>query len=137
MKDNEIIFNLDDCLRALGLDEKGRVQQVVDNEVLRVCDPYVPMDEGNLKDAAIAATVIGSGEVVYPGPYAHYMWEGILYVDPETGSPYAKQNAIKIPTEKKLQYQGAPMRGPHWVDRAMEAGGLEKVEAEARKAVKQ
>jgi hypothetical protein len=51
-------------------DEFKKVQEYVDNEVLRKCDPYVPMDTGTLKKSGILGTVVGSGEVVYNAPYA-------------------------------------------------------------------
>lgn len=54
-----------------GLSEKGAVQKVVDSEVLRRSDPYVPMQTGMLKKSGITGTVIGSGRVVYKIVYAH------------------------------------------------------------------
>ena len=121
-------FNAQECIKALGLDEGGRVQQAIDSEILRVCDPYIPMDNGDLIRSGIANTVIGSGEVVWNTPYAHFVHEGIVYVDPVTGSPYARKDAQKVPTDRKLQYQGAPMRGDHWFDRAMQNGGIKAIE---------
>lgn len=59
-----------DILKRRGLEEGGRVQQVIDSEVLRRCDPYVPKDRGMLIDSGILATDIGSGEVNYETPYA-------------------------------------------------------------------
>ncbi|MGN1410984.1 MAG: minor capsid protein [Oscillospiraceae bacterium] len=46
------------------------VQVFIDSEVLRKCDPYVPMDTGMLKKSGILGTVVGSGEVIYIAPYA-------------------------------------------------------------------
>lgn len=43
-------------------------QKWLDKEVVRKCDPYVPMQTGTLKKAI--GTVYGSGEVVYSTPYA-------------------------------------------------------------------
>ena len=54
-----------------GLSEKGAVQKVVDSEVLRRCDPYVPMQTGFLKKSGILGTLIGSGLVQYRCIYAH------------------------------------------------------------------
>lgn len=53
-----------------GLAEQGAVQKVVDSEVLRRCDPYIPMDTGVLKKSGTLGTVIGSGKVVYKCVYA-------------------------------------------------------------------
>lgn len=65
----------------------------------------------------VMSTVIGSGEINTPGPYAHYLHEGILYVSPTTGSAWAKKNEIKVPTDRVLKYTGAPMRGKKWFER--------------------
>ena len=48
----------------------SKAQKVVDSEVLRRSDPYVPFLTGQLKHSGISGTVIGSGEVRYIAPYA-------------------------------------------------------------------
>lgn len=53
-----------------GLDQGGRVQRYVDSEVLRLTDPYVPMQTGALKKSGITGTVVGSGVVIYKAPHA-------------------------------------------------------------------
>lgn len=50
-----------EILQKRGLESGGRVQQYVDNAVLRFCDPYVPKDTGMLIDSGITHTNIGSG----------------------------------------------------------------------------
>ena len=45
-------------------------QKYIDSEVLRLSDPYVPMQTGMLKKSGISGTVIGSGKVEYTAPYA-------------------------------------------------------------------
>lgn len=86
--------SFDDVLKRRGLEPGGRVQRFIDESVVRMCDPYVPMDRGPLKDSAISNTVYGSGEVIYDTPYAAKMYytEG-------------------------LNFQGAPMRGANWLER--------------------
>lgn len=134
-------FNLDDCIKKLGLNERGRVQKVVANEVMRVCDPYVPFDEGYLRDSVHMES--GGEEVVYDGPYAQYLYGGKVWEDPELHCAgfqtengwYSRNGARKVPTDRDLTFQGAPVRGAHWVDRAMQAGGTGRVEEAARKAV--
>lgn len=44
-------------------------QKYVDSEILRLSDPYVPMQTGMLKKSGISGTVIGSGKVEYIAPY--------------------------------------------------------------------
>lgn len=53
-----------------GLEVGGEVQKYIDSEVLRLTDPYVPMDTGALKESGIRHTKVGSGKVVYKTPYA-------------------------------------------------------------------
>lgn len=57
-------------MKYRGLEEKGKVQQFVDSEVLRRTDPYVPFLNGALKESGVRHTVIGGGQVVYKTPYA-------------------------------------------------------------------
>lgn len=101
-----------------GLQEGGPVQKLVDSETMRYMSDYMPRRQaGELEHMMILSTVVGSGEINIPGPYAHYLHEGILYVSPTTGSAWAKKNEIKVPTGKELTYAGAPMRGKKFFDR--------------------
>jgi hypothetical protein len=85
---------------------------------MRYMSDYMPRRQaGELEHMMVIATVIGSGQIDIPGPYAHYLNEGILYVSPTTGSAWAKKNEIKVPTDKELTYAGAPMRGKKFFDR--------------------
>lgn len=104
--------------RKRGLQEGGSVQQLVDSEVMRYMSDYMPRRQaGELEHMMVMATVIGSGQIDIPGPYAHYLHEGILYVSPTTGSSWAKKDEIKVPTDRELTYAGAPMRGKKFFDR--------------------
>lgn len=77
-----------------GLGQNQRAQRFVDSEVLRLTDPYVPMDSGTLRQSGIQNTNIGSGLVRYRTPYARR-----LYYNPQ------------------FNFQGAPMRGGKWFER--------------------
>lgn len=57
-------------LAMRGLETQGKVQKYIDSEVLRLTDPYVPMDSGELKRSGTRHTRVGSGEVRYKTPYA-------------------------------------------------------------------
>lgn len=131
-------FDLGDCINALGLDERGRIQQFVVNEVLRLSDPYTPKANGDL---------IGSGhpedgtDIVWNTPYAHYMWEGVVYEDPQlrcagfkTENGWrSRKESEKVPTDRKLEYGNGGLRGDHWVERMLQDGGLEEIEKGARR----
>lgn len=104
----------------MGLEDRGPVQRLIDSEVLRLSDPYVPFDEagkyetpGRLRQSGVINTIVGSGKVVYDTPYARR-----LYYSPE------------------YNYQGAPIRGAYWVDRAMQDGGLAKITNEINEYLK-
>lgn len=105
-------------LQNHGLGEGGPAQKLVDSECMRYMGDYMPRRQvGELEHMMVLATTIGSGEIDTPGPFAHYLYEGILYVSPTTGSAWAKKNEIKVPTGKELTYSGAPMRGKKWFER--------------------
>lgn len=53
-----------------------RAQKWLDNEVIKHCQPYVPMRSGNLMNSGISGTTLGSGEVVYSAPYANRCYYG-------------------------------------------------------------
>lgn len=66
------LFNTTETmLKDRGLETGGSVQKVIDSEVLRRCDPYVPFRTGFLKKSGILGTKIGSGEVIYNAVYAN------------------------------------------------------------------
>ena len=110
--------SVEEILQNHGLQEGGAVQKLIDSECMRYMSDYMPRRQaGELEHKMVMATVIGSGEIDTPGPYAHYLYEGILYVSPTTGSAWAKKNEIKVPTGKELTYAGAPMRGKKWFER--------------------
>lgn len=112
------MLSTEELLRRSGLQADGAVQKLVDSECMRYMGDYMPRRQaGELQHMMVMSTVVGSGEIHTPGPYAHYLYEGILYVSPTTGSAWAKQGEIKVPTGKDLTYAGAPMRGKKWFDR--------------------
>jgi hypothetical protein len=112
------VLSHDALLKKYGLQEGGPVQKLVDSEAMRYMSDYMPRRQaGELEHMMILSTVIGSGQIDIPGPYAHYLHEGILYVSPTTGSAWAKKDEIKVPTDRLLTYAGAPMRGKKFFDR--------------------
>ena len=64
-------------------------------------------------------------QVIYNSPYAHYQWEGKLYVDPITGKGafydpdygfWSRPGVTKIPTDIPLNYskEQNPLATSHW-----------------------
>lgn len=70
-------------------------QKFIDSEVLRGCEPYIPLLTGTLIKSGILATVIGSGSVEWITPYARYQY----YLPRPVGT------------------QTGPLRGPLWFER--------------------
>ncbi len=65
------INSISKILADRGLAQKGRVQQYIDSEVMRVMEPYMPFDTGMMARSMPLASVVGSGEVVVNTVYAH------------------------------------------------------------------
>ncbi len=136
--DYECTFNLDRCIKALGLEERGRVQQVITNEVLRLSDPYVPFREGYLRSSG---HIENGTDIVWKSPYAHYMWTGIVYEDPvlhcagfRTEDGWRSRKGVqKLPTDRRLKYYRGSKRSAKWVEKMMQDGGREKIEQAARR----
>ena len=135
-------------LEKVGLNRGGRVQRTIDQKVIDYCQPYVPASpDRTLEFSAQLSTEIGSGQVVWSTPYAHYQYMGIVYgpnipeIDPETGvllGFWSIPGKKKHPTDKRLTYDQEQdhLAGPYWFER-MKADRLNDILEEARKAVMQ
>lgn len=141
-------LNLDTqkLLEKFNLESGGQVQRVIDAAVIRYDMPYVPWDTGTLARSPYSVTDIGSGEVIYPGPYAHYQYYGEIYgpnipvFEDNTGEPtryFSPKGREKHPTGRPLQYSPEPnsLAGSYWFER-MKADHLDDIVDEAKKAVR-
>lgn len=108
-------------IKNCGLNEGGKVQKYIDQFVLEQSEPYMPHKTGNLVTSGTNATKIGSGQVIWNSPYAHYMYEGLLMISPSTGSSWAKKDEQKVYKEPptKLNYHSGGNRKEKWFDRMM------------------
>ena len=100
----------------------------VASEWSRYFAKYVPMKEGILaQDISIDPY-----QVTYNSPYAHYQWEGKLYVDPITNKGafydpdygfWSRPGVTKIPTDIPMNYskEQNPLATSHWEVPAEEA----------------
>ena len=100
-----------DLLKRMNLEKGGLVQQVIDKAVIDWDLQYCPWETGTLAKSPYAVTEIGSGKVVYPGPYARYLYYGqvmgpnIPVFDDDTGEPtrfFSPPGKKKHLTGKKL-----------------------------------
>lgn len=122
-----------DSLREKVSSASDKAAHIVAMQVRKDTSPYVPALTGSLDKR----TRVDGGEIIYPGPYARYLYFGKLMVDPATGSSYAQKGSTKVLTDKNMVFNKA-MHGQaqsHWFE-ASKAENLEKWVRVADKAVK-
>lgn len=131
-------------LRRFNLQSGGKVQQAIDKAVIDYNLQYAPWETGTMAKNAYNATQIGSGKVVYPGPYAHYQYYGEVYgpnipvFEDDSGIPtrwYSPKGRKKHPTGRPLKHSTDvnPLAGPFWFER-MKADRLKDILQEAKNA---
>lgn len=119
----KVEFPKGEILKNLGFGGTNKVQKYIASQVKRLCDPYVPMQQGNLKNTA---TIAGDGSsIVYTQPYAHYQYYGEVMAG----------RAPKQYTGEDLTYHGAPTRGPMW-DKRMIADKSKDLESSVEAYIK-
>lgn len=118
-------------IREHGLDENGSATERLRSTVDRFCDPYIPFASGGLKGKK---TYPNKHSIKYVSPYAHYHYKGKMYISPKLGVSgivlkngkwWSPKGEKKKATSTKLQYNGAPKRGPEWDKRMMNDRGKE------------
>ena len=103
----KVDINTAKILKSRGLGSDNGVQKYLASEVKRFCDPYVPMQQGLLKNQTTIAA--DGSQLIYTQPYAHYQYVGKVMAG----------RAPKSYTGDDLTYHGAPMRGPQWDKRML------------------
>lgn len=93
-------------LKSMGLGGSNEVRKYTASEVKRLCDPYVPFQQGALKNITTIAT--DGSALVYTQPYAHYQYYGEAMAG----------RAPKKYTGEALTYSGAN-RGKEWDKRML------------------
>lgn len=111
----------------------SRAENVLAQQVMKDTRLFVPALTVSL---AQRTRVVGN-EVIYPGPYARFLYYGKVMVDPATGSTYAPKGGHKVATDRNLVFNTAmhPQAQAHWFD-ASKAQNMEKWVRVADKAVK-
>ena len=111
----------------------SKAEHLVAQQVAKDTVPFVPALTGSLTQR----TRVEDSKVIYPGPYARFLYYGKLMVDPITGSSYAPKGGTKVLTDKNLVFSKAmhPQAQAHWFE-ASKAQNLEKWVRVADKAVK-
>jgi hypothetical protein len=111
---------------------KKRVERILAEQVRKDTSPFVPMLTGSLDNR----TKVEGTEVIYPGPYARYLYYGKVMVDPNTGSPVAPKYGHKVVTNRPLDITTNfhSQAQAFWFE-ASKAQNLEKWERVAKKAI--
>lgn len=111
----------------------GRAGHAVAVQVEKDTAPFVPMLTGSLTQR----TRVDGNQIVYPGPYARFLYYGKVMVDPSTGSTYAPKGGTKVVTDRNLVFNQTvhPQAQSNWFE-ASKAQNLDKWMRVAEKAVK-
>lgn len=110
-----------------------KVRHVLAVQMMKDTEPYVPAGTKSLANRTRA----DGDTIIYPGPYARFLYYGKLMIDPKTGSSWATKGATKVVTGRDLNISKA-VHGKaqsHWFE-ASKAQNLEKWKRVSAKAVK-
>lgn len=97
----------------------------LDGQVFNSMKPYMPHRDGMLIDETEInnASLQGTGKVYAAySPYGRFLYMGKVMVDPLTKSPWAREGAKKVVTNRDLTYSN-PKATPRWFDTAKEKHG--------------
>lgn len=95
-------------------DMATRAEHTLAQQIKKDTAPFVPFLTGSLDQR----TQVVGNTVVYPGPYARFLYYGKVMVDPETGSPWARAGATKVVTDRNLVFTTAfhPQAQSYWFE---------------------
>lgn len=133
MKLNTHIGNVGIKINTDRLDRNTReAQKLLNLQVAADCDPYIPFQQGALKNSVTYPEGVYGGEIQWGGeevgvPYAHYMYIGEIY---GPNIPIRDSNGnitgyysppSKSPTGRPITYHPeGTERGDHWFEKAKE-----------------
>ena len=110
-----------------------QAEHVLAEQMEKDTQPFVPMLTGSLTQRT---RVVGN-DIIYPGPYARFLYYGKVMIDPNTGSTYAPKGGTKAVTDRNLVFNHTahPQAQAHWCE-ASKAQNLDKWMRVAEKAVR-
>lgn len=125
----------DDFRIEISLDRFSKQFQLaqwwIGEQVLQGCRGFMPLSTGNLQQRSTTetkhlkeASCVQSGgrRVVFPGPYARFLYMGKVMVGVESNSPFARKGERKVATDRPLTYS-YPLATDHWFDAAKAQNG--------------
>lgn len=111
-------------LKRLGVSPDGDVQAQVTNIVFHRLTRYMPFRTGVLSTEL--KKIKSPTEILVEGPYAHFQYEGKVWIYPPTGSTWAPKYGMKEKTDRPLDQKTGSKNdraGPYWDRRLMAAEG--------------
>lgn len=137
------IGNVDINISTNRLDRNTKeAQKLLNLQVAADCDPYIPFQQGELKNSLTYPQGIYGGELEWNAPHAHYQYIGEVYgpnipirdAEGNITGYWSPQN--KHPTGRQLTYHTAGT-GDHWFERAKEQHKQEWIDLVKRTAGKE
>ena len=111
-------------LRGLGVTAQGDVQAYATKMVWHRITRYMPFRSGALSTKK--KFIKSPAELEVSGPYAHFQYEGKVWIYPPTGSTWAPKYGMKEKTDRPLDQKTGTKNdraGPFWDRRLMAAEG--------------
>lgn len=126
--DIQVDINMEPILQA-----GSTAEHILAVQIAKDTEPFVPA----MTKSLVNRTQVVGGTVIYPGPYARYLYYGRLMVDPDTGSAWAKKGKKKVLKDKALTFNKTvhSMAQSHWFE-ASKAMNNKKWMRVARRAIK-
>ena len=124
--------DISEAVASAVADRCDKAAHVVALQVKKDTEPYVPMLTGSLKNRAR----VEGDTIIYPGPYARFLYYGKVMVDPNTGSTWAPSGVTKEVTDRDLVFttEFHPQAQAFWFE-ASKAQNQDKWLRVAQKAV--
>lgn len=110
----------------------SKAEHILAQQIAKDTAQYVPMLTGSLN----TRTKVEGNKIIYPGPYARFLYYGKVMIDPDTGSTWARKGKTKVVTERDINFTKDfhPYAQAHWFE-ASKAANLEKWVRVAEKEV--
>lgn len=105
----------------IGIQADGPAQKYFTNMCYRRMGTFVP---GGSSSELNKNVMLQPSSITYKSPYAHYQYRSILYVDPETGSSWARKGVKKVPTGRTLHHT---LGTSHWDKKMWASQGSDAV----------
>lgn len=128
----KIDVRMDGDLKNVIQNRATNAELIIATQVMKDTEKYVPALTGSLS----ARTHLEGSQIVYPGPYARYLYYGKRMVDSETGrGPFYiqgvgyrfRRGATLVPTNTDLHFNTSmhPLATSHWFE-VSKGNNLEK-----------